>query len=335
MKKIIGIVLILVLVLSMFVGCANNEEAVNNEAANDTTTNDTTTNDTATTDEDVDAVTTASIVSDADAFVNALSANGTWIAATLNDITLTEDLVVEGEFMNKEVVARKIALYTQDADRNITAEFTLTAPKMIIKSENTKLHGGVFVGDIYVEANGFSLDKTVEVQGNVYFATKENLDTFTIAEGSAVTGIIQVEGVDVVTSASLVTSPEALVKALSADGTWIVAIYSNMNLASEIVVDGEFISKEKIARKLALYTQDADRNITASFTLKAPKMTVKSENFKIQGGTFAGDVYVEANGFQISNGSVDGNVYFASQEYMDSFIIDEADATVTGSVEVK
>ena len=29
-------------------------------------------------------------------------------------------------------------------------------------------------------------------------------------------------------------------------------------------------------------------------------MTVKSENFKIQGGTVKGDVYVEANGFTVS-----------------------------------
>ena len=30
-------------------------------------------------------------------------------------------------------------------------------------------------------------------------------------------------------------------------------------------------------------------------------MTVKSENFKIQGGTVKGDVYVEANGFTVAD----------------------------------
>jgi len=64
-------------------------------------------------------------------------------------------------------------------------------------------------------------------------------------------------------------------------------------------------------------------------------MIVKSENFKIQGGTFKGDVYVEANGFQISKQQViEGNIIFKTQEYMDSFIMKD-DAKVTGNMEVE
>jgi hypothetical protein len=328
MKKLFVLLLVLVMALSVFAGCSNNE---NNNTENNVV-NNVNNNDTA--NEDPDAVTTASIVTDADAFAKGLSADGTWIVAALNDITLDKELVVDGEFTHREAIARKIALYTQDEDRNVTARFTLTVPKIIVKSENTRIQSGVVKGDIYVEANGFNLVDTT-VEGNIYFANKAALDTYTIDDRSSVTGTIKLEDVDVVTTASLVVEGNDLVKALSADGTWIVAVYHNMSLKQEIVVDGQFTHREAIDRKLALYTQDEERNITASFTVTAPKMTVKSENFRIQGGTFVGDVYVEANGFQLSkSASVEGNIYFAKQEYKDSFVLEEG-STVTGTQEVQ
>lgn len=139
------------------------------------------------------------------------------------------------------------------------------------------------------------------------------------------------EEVDVMTTASIVTEGDAVVKGLSADGTWIVATLNDITVSDAIVVEGAFTNKDKPARKLALYTQDEDRNITASFTLTAPKLTVKSENFRIQGGTFKGDVYVEAHGFTIVKGSVDGDVIFATQEYKDSMVEDET-GSVTGDI---
>jgi len=143
------------------------------------------------------------------------------------------------------------------------------------------------------------------------------------------------EEVDVVTTASIVNDGDAVIKGLSKDGTWIVATLNNIALTEDLVVDGEFTDDGEVVRKLALYTQDEDRNITASFTLKAPMMIVRSENFKIQGGTFEGDVIVEANGFQLSKQAVvDGNIYFQKQEFMDSFIIKD-EAEVTGIMEVK
>ena len=111
-----------------------------------------------------------------------------------------------------------------------------------------------------------------------------------------------------------------------------------MKYSQELVVECLFYDKNdtsaNIYRKLALYTQDADRNITASFTITAPSLTVRSENFKIQGGTFVGDVYVEAPGFTIVKGTVEGNVYFASQELMDAFVADET-GIVTGTMSVQ
>lgn len=319
MKKSLILVLVISLVLTAFVACSSNDN--NSENSNEA-------------NNDVDVTTTASIVNDSEAFAKGLSKDGTWIVATLNDLSFDDKLVVEGDFKKDDVLYRKIALYTQDDDRKVTAKFTLTVPELIIKSPNTRIQSGIVKGDVYVENTGFNLVDT-KVEGNIYFDNKEALDTFTIDDRSEVTGKMIVADVDVVTSASLVVEGDDLVKGLSADGTWIVAVYHNMKLKQDIVVDGEFIPKEVIDRKLALYTQDSDRNVTASFTVEAPKMTVKSENFRIQGGTFKGDVYVEANGFQLSKtATVDGNVYFASQEYKDSFILED-DSTVTGMMEVQ
>lgn len=140
------------------------------------------------------------------------------------------------------------------------------------------------------------------------------------------------EEVDVVTTASIVTEPDALVKGLSKDGTWIVATLNDIVVEEEVVVDGEFTHRDEIARKLGLYTQDEDRNVTARFTLTAPKMTVKSENFRIQNGTFKGDVYVAANGFHLKDATVEGNVIFASEDFKASFV---NEGEVTGDISVE
>jgi hypothetical protein len=321
MKKVISVLMILILAGSIFVGCASTEEAPVVE--------------TPAVEEPAEAVTTASIVDNAEAFVNALSADGAWIAASLTDITLKEDLIVEGEFTNKEKVARKIAIYTQDADHNIIDSFTLTAPKMIVRSENLKLQGGTFVGDIYVEAAGFRVSKAT-VEGNVYFATQELMDAAIADDSGIVTGAYEVmaSDTDVITTASIVDNAEAFVNALSADGAWIAASLTDITLTEDLIVEGEFTNKEKVARKIAIYTQDADHNIIDSFTLTAPKMIVRSENLKLQGGTFVGDIYVEAAGFRVSKATVEGNVYFATQELMDAAIADDS-GIVTGAYEVK
>ena len=330
MKKLLVLLMVLALVATSMFACSNNNENNNGNNMNNNGNNEAGGD-----NETPDVVTTASLVTDADAFVNAMSADGTWIVATYNDITLEEELVVEGTFTHREEIARKIGLYTQDDDRNVTERFTLTVPKITVKSENLKIQSGVVVGDIYVEANGFQLADQ-KVEGNIYFASQEYMDSFVMDENSEVTGTMEVSSdmVDVVTTASLVTDADAFVKAMSAEGTWIVATYNDITLDEELVVEGEFIHREKIARKIGLYTQDDDRNVTERFTLTVPKITVKSENLKIQSGVVVGDIYVEANGFQLADQKVEGNIYFASQEYMDSFVMDE-NSEVTGSMEVQ
>ena len=141
-----------------------------------------------------DAVTTASIVNTEAAFLNAISSKGTWIIAILNDLTVNQDLLLEGEFKNgkkddagKDLIQRKVALYSQDADRNITARYTLTAPKMTVTSPQASIQHGTFKGDLYVSVANFALiDATVD--GNVYFTSKEFQDTFTMDETSKITG---------------------------------------------------------------------------------------------------------------------------------------------------
>jgi uncharacterized membrane protein len=147
---------------------------------------------------------------------------------------------------------------------------------------------------------------------------------------------------DIVTTASIVNNDNALANALSKNGTWIVAIVQDISTNKELVIEGDFHdkndNKQPLYRKLALYAQDENKNVTARYALTAPKLTVKSPNMKIQGGTFKGDVYVQAKGFTIQDATVDGNVYFASQEYMDSFVLPTEEGKVgkvTGVTEVK
>jgi hypothetical protein len=139
---------------------------------------------------------------------------------------------------------------------------------------------------------------------------------------------------DAVTTASIVNNEAAFLKAISKDGTWIIATLKDLSFNENLTLDGQFKNKDVLARKIALYTQDDNKNVTARFTLKAPKLTVKSENARIQSGTFVGDVYVEANGFQLVDAKVDGNIYFSSEDFKASFKKDDK-SSVTKNIEVK
>lgn len=139
---------------------------------------------------------------------------------------------------------------------------------------------------------------------------------------------------DAVTTASIVNTEAAFRTAVSAEGTWIIAILEDMSFTDEIVIAGEFTRNDELYRKLAFYSQDENRTITARYTVTAPSVTVRSPNTRLQGGTIAGDVYVEAPGFHLVGGTVEGDIYFASQEYADSFSSDE-NSSVTGELIVE
>ncbi|NDL67868.1 hypothetical protein [Anaerotalea alkaliphila] len=181
MRKSLTIIAASLLVLAIFAGCGKKEETPAETNGGETP----------------DAVTTASIVDSAQAVVDGLGAEGSWIVATLNDITVDEEIVVEGLFYNNDDttgdIYRKLGLYTQDEDRNITASFSLTAPKMTVRSENFRIQGGTFVGDVHVEANGFEVGPSATVDGNVYFATQEYMDSASVHETGSVTGSMEVQ----------------------------------------------------------------------------------------------------------------------------------------------
>lgn len=141
-----------------------------------------------------DTVTTASIVDNAEAFKKAIGTNGTWIICLVKDITIDEEIKLEGEYKNgkkddagKDVIQRKIALYEQDENRNTTAKYTLTAPKLTITSPNASIQKGTFKGDLYISVDNFQLVDT-KVDGNIYFTTDSAKSTFKMDDKSSVTG---------------------------------------------------------------------------------------------------------------------------------------------------
>lgn len=145
------------------------------------------------------------------------------------------------------------------------------------------------------------------------------------------------EATDAVSTASLPTNLADFEKGVSAEGRWIITPVSDITSDKEVVIEGEFFKKDEkeqgLYRKLGLYAQDADRNVTAEYTLTAPKVTVKSENTIFQNGTIKGDVYVEANGFVLKGAKIEGNLYFASEDVKATANIEEG--TVSGETAVK
>lgn len=135
-----------------------------------------------------DVLSTASVSSDPAVLEKALSADGNWIVAATSDITFDKDVTVAGEFHNKgddtQDIYRKFALYSQDEDRNVTAEYTIKVPELIVESEGFNIVHGTVDGDILVKANNFVLDGA-KVTGNVTFEKQEYKDSAKLEENGA------------------------------------------------------------------------------------------------------------------------------------------------------
>lgn len=291
-------------------------------------------------EEKVDVVTTASIVADAEAFEKAMGTaenGGTWIIAALNDITFDHDIVLEGEFENKGTPDRKIALYTQDDNRNVLEQFTLTAPNLTIKSPNTRLQNGTFKGNIYVAAPNFQLRGT-KVEGNIYYLNNEAKATAKIDNPSNVTGEIVLINPDATATASIVRDVESFEKALKTEeegGRWIAALLKDMKLNHPVTVEGTFYNRDVVDRKIGLYssiTLEDGTKETLNFELTIPKLFINSPNFRMLNGTFNGNIYVSTDNFKLENMKVNGNVYFTNQSAYDTrnFV----DSTISGEVEL-
>lgn len=149
------------------------------------------------------------------------------------------------------------------------------------------------------------------------------------------------ESPDAYTSASLVSDQAGFERAIGKDGVWIICLLNDLTVDKELVLDGTFTNGKKddkgndiIQRKIALYEQDENRNITARYTLTIPKLTINSPNASIQHGTVKGDLYVNVTNFQLVDTTVDGNVYFASEEIKSSFTMDNT-SKITGEQKVQ
>jgi len=146
---------------------------------------------------------------------------------------------------------------------------------------------------------------------------------------------------NVVTTASIVNTNANFEKAISSKGSWIIAITKDLSFDKDLVVEGEYKNgkkdasgKDLLQRKMALYSQDENKKVTARYNLTAPKMTFNSPMGSIEHGTFKGDLYISANNFQLKDATVDGNVYFTTDSAKSTFKMD-ATSKVTGKQELK
>ena len=116
-----------------------------------------------------------------------------WIVIITKDLKTDRELVFEGGLKKgDEVVRLLLTLYKQDENRVKTASYTLTAPKATFKQDGSRIKGGTFKGDVYVECNNFELvDATVD--GNIYFKTQQAKDSLKLDNTSKVTGNVEVK----------------------------------------------------------------------------------------------------------------------------------------------
>lgn len=120
-----------------------------------------------------------------------LGKSGAWLAAAKTDIDASgKTLTIDGMFIgSKGEIARKVALYTQNDKHQVTKTFTLTLDKLVVNSPYTVIANGIIKGDVYVSksAAGFAaqnakdtsdMQVTAKIDGNLYFATQEQLDAY-------------------------------------------------------------------------------------------------------------------------------------------------------------
>ncbi|MDV4149624.1 hypothetical protein R0131_02135 [Clostridium sp. AL.422] len=144
--------------------------------------------------------------------------------------------------------------------------------------------------------------------------------------------------VDTVTAPSRVTDEAKLLKAVNE--SWIVILENDVATSKDIVLESGFQKTDKdnkkvdTSRVVALYKSNDSNEKIADYTLTVPKLTIKDENAKVEGGTIKGDVYIEAKNVKLEGTTIDGNVYFNNEEEQSTFHMDEA-SKVTGVMEIK
>jgi len=177
---------------------------------------------------------------------------------------------------------------------------------------------------------GCSKTKNSKVEDNKTPTVTEN-DKTNKTDGTSKT--------DVVAMPSRAADEENLFRAL--DESWIVIVENDVTTTKDIVLNTGYektdekdkTKKVSTPRVLVLCTKDANKNIDKNFTLTTPRVTIKDEGAKIEGGVLKGDLYIEANNVTFELTKIEGNVYFSTKEAKDSLVI--KDSTVTGTMEVK
>lgn len=310
-----------------------------------------------------------------------LSENGAWLNGVTKDIDASgKTLTVSGLFAGDGQVKRELALYKSGTDNKPVETYKLTVAKLVVKSPHFVIAQGTVKGNVYVDATGFKMNGSGKIDGNLIFASdhlKKAYDALAAEAKGTVTGTTKVEATNVVgvkpgavtiaakggkithvkssdakTGATHGTDKfSVLSDALGKNGTWLAAGTADIDGAGKTVtVDGTFIgSNGMIARKLALYSQNDQRQVSKTYTLTVGKLVVNSPHTVIANGVIKGDVYVtkSALGFAAQNAKdttgkqvtakIDGNLYFETQAQLDAYnkLPETAKYDVTGKTEVK
>lgn len=111
-----------------------------------------------------------------------------------NNITANNDLVMEGDFLITDTTEKhKVRVVKRRLNFSYNnANYTITSPKLIIKSNHTILKDGIYVGNMYIEASDVIFDN-FRVEGNVFFKDEKVKKSFRLENGSSVTGKLILE----------------------------------------------------------------------------------------------------------------------------------------------
>ncbi|MBQ1786154.1 MAG: lipofamily protein, partial [Turicibacter sp.] len=145
-------ILTLFTLVALVTACSNTDSSnMNNPTANNQTTQNN--NDSSTNNENkeaTDATTGPSWVTDDKSLETAI--NESWIVIVTKDLKTDKELVFKGGFENNNNEgSRLLTLYNQDENGVKSASYTLTTPKATFQQDGSKIKGGTFKGDVYVE----------------------------------------------------------------------------------------------------------------------------------------------------------------------------------------
>lgn len=183
-SKFMLAVLCLVVIGAILTGCANNSPTPAPSATNGITK--------------TDAVTGASRAVDEAQFEQKVSKGNTlYIVIPTRDLTFTKDITVEsgikkGNEGAADTVTRALGFGSYKEDKTIDKRYSLIVPRLIIAGENVKFEYGIIKGDVYVTGAGFNI-KDGTIDGNLYFATEELKNSFTLDATSKITGTSEVK----------------------------------------------------------------------------------------------------------------------------------------------